>query len=982
MAAPGTDANPGLNTQVPLPAGKAGQAPPAPNASAPTEPVAGSGTPAPKPERWRRLEALFYACSEMDSQSWPAFLALACGDDIALRQEVESLMASAEQPADFLRKPVQNVAQEVASGASAPARRRLGSYQLLSLIGEGGMGEVWLATRADNQFERQVAIKLMGPAFVTNPHLLPRFRSERQILANLDHPNIARLLDGGITPEGAPYLVMEHVQGLEIDAYCTREKLPLKARLYLFRTVCAAVEYAHQNLVVHRDIKPANILVTGRGVPKLLDFGIAKLMNPDGPGEVTRATQRLMTLEYASPEQIRGRPITTASDVFALGVLLYELVAGRRPFGVRAESRFDIAREVCEQEPDPPTAVAKANLDSAPPDARTAAGELEEIIRKAMSKDPAARYESVSHLSDDVGAFLAGYPIAAHNGNWRYAAAKFTARHKKTVAAAALATLAVIGFGAGMAVWAHRANQERLIAGREAKFLEDMFKSATPEVTHGHAVTARELLDMGAKQVDRDLASVPEARASLLASIAEAYQSLGLIPEAEGMAERALALKNDVLGSSSPAIADTLFLVANLTRLNGEYAKAEPLFRNLVELRRKSAGENGLLYAHALSALGECLYLQSKDAEAEPLLRRALAIDRSHGPDYGDDVRNYLALLLERKGEYQEAFSLLTAAVDIDRRTVGVENPDYAVSLHNLASVYIDLGDLSGAESKLRDTLAIRRKVLGSDNPALAYTLNNLGYVLLEKGQWQEGAPFLHEAIELNTRRLGENHPLLAGNLNNWARLLDAKGDYAESRKYFERALDTLRRANNFPGWTASAILLNMGILEFDARNYTAAETFARQSLEMRRTLGGEETPAIASSLIEVAEDQLFQGYPRGAEPLLRQALAIRKKKYGAKHPAVISAQTRLGEALIAEGEASQAEPLLREALSSARTAPFPLLPWQVAEVESALSACLSALHRTAEAESLAQTSNTPLQQHVRRAFREPAATRLHRQPS
>ncbi len=951
MAAPGTDANPGLNSTSPKPPAKT--------------------------ERWRRLECLFYACSEMEPQAWPAFLAAACGEDAALRQEVEALMASADQPVDFLRQPVRSAAQEVAAEA-AVTRRRLGNYELIDLIGEGGMGQVWLATRADEQFERQVAIKLMASGFENSPELLPRFRAERQILANLDHPNIARLLDGGITPEGMPYLVMEHVGGLEIDDYCTRMKLPLAQRLRLFRTVCSAVEYAHQNLVVHRDIKPANILVTDRAVPKLLDFGIAKLVNPEGPtGEVTRATQRLMTLEYASPEQVRGRPITTASDIFALGVLLYELVAGQRPFGARAQSRFDIARDVCEHDPAPPSSVAKANSESAPPDAHRAAGELEEIIRKAMRKDPSARYESVAHLSEDVGSYLAGYPTAAHNGDWRYVAGKFAARHKLGVTAVAVAAMALVGFSGRMAVLTRRANQEKLIAEREARFLVDMFKSATPEVAHGHVPTARDLLDLGAKQVDRDMAAAPAERASMLHSIAEAYESLGLWPEAQEMAERAYALKKSTLGAGNPAIADTLFLMANLTRQNGGYAKAEPLFRDLVELRRKAPGENDLLYAKSLAALGECLYLEAKDSEAEPILRHALAIDRSHGPDAGDDVRNYLALLLERKGEYQEAASLLVAAVDIDRRTEGPESPNYAVSLHNLASALIDLGDLNGAEAKLRETLDIRRKILGSDNPMLAYTLNNLGYVLLEKGDWQAAAPFLKEALDLNTRRLGENHPSVAGNLNNWARLLQAKGDYAEARQYFERALDLLRRANNFSGWTAAAILQNVGILEFDGRHYAAAETWARQSLELRRKLGGEETPALASSLIEVAEDELFQGYPRGAEPLLRQALAIRQKRFGATHPSVIAAEVRLAEALIAEGEAAKAEPILRGALASARNAPFALLPWQVAEVESALSTCLAALHQTGEAESLAERSRAALKQDIRPVFREPAATRL-----
>jgi tetratricopeptide (TPR) repeat protein len=314
--------------------------------------------------------------------------------------------------------------------------------------------------------------------------------------------------------------------------------------------------------------------------------------------------------------------------------------------------------------------------------------------------------------------------------------------------------------------------------------------------------------------------------------------------------------------------------------------------------------------------------------------------------------------------------------VAIDQRTEGVNSPDYATSLHNLSGALIDMGDLSGAEARLRETLAVRRKVLGNAHPELAYTLNNLAYVLLEKGDWRSAEPFLREALDLDAG-VGGKRPALAGVQSNWGRLLEAKGDAAGARQYFHEALDTLRQANAFPGWPASQILLNLGLLEFDGKNYVAAESFDRQALEMRRTLGGENTPGMASALIDLAESQLFEGYPRDAVPLLRKALEIRRNRFAPTHPALIAAKVRLGEALIATGDAREAEPLLREALASARTAPFRLLPWQVAEAESALAAGLAALGRSSEAELLAHQSHAGLATHPRPAFREPAATRL-----
>jgi len=912
----------------------------------------------------------------MDRADRPAFLAAVCGEDALLRKDVESLLHSAEKTLDLLHKPVREAARAVAGGAPL-SNRRIGNFELIKLIGEGGMGEVYLAARADQQFRQYAAIKLMRVGLEQNPGLVPRFVAERQILANLDHPNIARLLDGGLTPEGWPYLVMELVDGIPIDEYCRLHRLSTAERLQLFRAVCDAVDHTHHNLIVHRDIKPANILVNAKGIPKLLDFGIAQLLDAEnGDAEKERPNLRLMTPQYASPEQILGLSITTATDVFALGVLLYELLAGCNPFCARRDTLVEITREICESQPPPIREMARSNPGLVAPDAGKWTGELDGILQKAMQKQPAARYQSVAQFSADIAAYAEGRPVSTHAGTWRYVVAKFAVRHKAGVALASFVLAALVAISITMGALARRASVERLTAEREAKFLVDMFKAATPEVARGETVTARNLLDQGAKRIDTDLASVPAVRAAMLHSLAEAYQSLGLFEEARTLAERSYKLKTAILGSSDAGTADTLFLLANLARLENEYAKAEPLFRELVAIRGKTAGESSLEYAASLSALGECLYLETKDAEAEPLLRKALAINRRNGPDFGTDSRNYLALLLERKGEYQEAAALLREAVAIDQRTEGVNSPDYATSLHNLSGALIDMGDLSGAEARLRETLAVRRKVLGNAHPELAYTLNNLAYVLLEKGDWRSAEPFLREALDLDAG-VGGKRPALAGVQSNWGRLLEAKGDAAGARQYFHEALDTLRQANAFPGWPASQILLNLGLLEFDGKNYVAAESFDRQALEMRRTLGGENTPGMASALIDLAESQLFEGYPRDAVPLLRKALEIRRNRFAPTHPALIAAKVRLGEALIATGDAREAEPLLREALASARTAPFRLLPWQVAEAESALAAGLAALGRSSEAELLAHQSHAGLATHPRPAFREPAATRL-----
>ena len=931
----------------------------------------GSITQPVDPERWQRIETLFYAASEMEEPGRSAFLDQGCAGDTRLRAEVESLLASSNQTLGLLNQPVAEAAQAITSGLYEPGMR-IGNYELLRLLGEGGMGKVYLATRADESYHQNVAIKLVGMVFGPDPDAMRRFRAERQILANLNHPNIARLLDGGVTGEGVPYLVMEYVDGLAVGEYSKRHNLPINDRLRIFRKICSALEYAHNNLIVHRDIKPANILVTADGVPKLLDFGIAKLLDTDAtdPTPRTRTTERLLTPEYAAPEQIRGEAVTTATDVYAMGVLLYELLAGKRPLDLRGVSPFEMARAICERIPTSPSVACRVNPDAAAPDAKKLKGDLDNIVLMAMRKEPARRYASVAEFSADVQAYLDGYPVRARPDTWTYRSAKFVRRHKSGVIAAGVALLALIAFSVEMALQVRRADRERLLARRESQFLAQMFQASTPEEARGKQVTARDLLDRGAKRIDKELASEPAVQASLLATIAHAYRNLGLYDVAQREAERSYRIDD--------ASDDTLELLAELKRDKGEYKQAEPLLRQLVERRTQSEGPNAADTAGAIGELGECLYWEAKDDDALANLRKALAMYRSIGPDAGPEVRVYLALALERKGSFLEAATLLREAVDISRRTTGVDSPEYANALHNLASELIDMGNLQEAETKLREVVAIRRKILGNNHPDLTYSLNNLGYVLIEEGKPAEAEPILEEALNITLKDLGPNHPLLAGIYSNLARIWQAKGEFAKSEQYFERAAHAANSVGASLTWTMSQIISNEAMLAFDEHDYAEAERDARQAMEMRKKLGGMATPAYANSLIEIGEDREFQGDPQGAEPLMREALAIRRKTYWTGHPAIIAAEVRLGEDLLAVGKAAEALPLLERASAAAHASAFPLLPWQIAEADSVYGTCLEALGEHAKGEILLRGSRDALRMDPRPIFREPAAERVH----
>jgi predicted negative regulator of RcsB-dependent stress response len=944
-----------------------------------------SGAPAPaiEPDGWRRLEAIFQAAADLPPADRPAFLTAQCGDDLELRKDVDSLLASLDQTHGFIVTPLQAAAQQVA-GAKDPSvsditpGTHIGPYQLVKTLGEGGMGKVYLAIRADQIYVRGVAIKVMRSGFGSSPVMLARFRNERQILANLDHPNIARLLDGGVTEQDAPYLVMEYIDGKPIDEYCWSQSLPIEQRLRMFIAVCSAVEYAHNNLVVHRDIKPANILVAPDGVPKLLDFGIAKMLDPElGDISLTRPAERPMTPEYASPEQIRGEPVTTATDVYGLGILLYELLAGMRPFRTEGRDQHQVARMICEEEALPPSATRARNRFAAPLDPRRLKGDVDRIVLMAIRKEPARRYASVAQFAADVEAYLDGYPVRARTDAWGYRSGKFVRRHKFGVAATAFAALALVGVSIAMTVLAKRATREQSIAQREAQFMATMFQAATPEVARGRTITARDLLDQGAQRLDRELAGEPEVRASMADNIALAYHNLGLADRALPVAENAYRLNVKTHGANSPEAASSLQLLASLYRDQGKYATAEPLFRQLVAIRRKTLGPSDAKLAESLAVLGECLYLENKDAESEPPLREALQIYRKDGPGFGSEARNYLALVVERKGQYPEAAELLREATQIDLRTKGADSPDYANSLSNYATDLIDFGDYAAAENKLREALTIRRKILGNDHPDLGYPLNNLAFVLIEEGEAAKAEPLAREAVALRLKNQGPNHPQIAAARNTLGRVLEAEGDLAGAESEFGQALDIVKRTVGFGSYMGAQILLNHAALEYDRGQYQTAEKEAGQSLDTLRKLGGEKTPYVASALIQVAEGRVLAGDASSAVPMLRQALEIRREEHSATHPDTVLAEVRLGEALTASRKLQEAEQTLRTALKEVRSASFAFSTWRIAEIQSALGACLAALGDASGARDLLEASQNGLRTDPHSIFRKLSAARL-----
>jgi serine/threonine protein kinase/Tfp pilus assembly protein PilF len=723
------------------------------------------------PKRWQQVREVFAAAQALPPKERPAFLAARCGDDLALRGEVESLLLAAAS--DALRSG--HATAEIAPQFDAftevlPEGGLVGPYRLRERIGRGGMGQVFLAERADGQFQQTVAIKLLGVG-LDDPASVARFRTEREILARLEHANIARLLDGGVTERGLPYLVMEYVRGEPVTAFCDRQRMAVAERLRLFQEICHAVQYAHQNLIVHRDLKPSNILVSEQEHVKLLDFGIAKLLEPDGmsaSGEATRTATRLMTPAFASPEQLRGEPITTATDVYALGLLLYELLTGRRAQPVDDLSPAELERRICEADPERPSAAALAGEDASARAERRGGvspqrlgrllrGDLDTIVSKAMHKEPRRRYASAADLAEDVGRHLTGLPVRARPDTLAYRASRFVRRHRFGVAAAGSAIVVLIGFAVAMAAQAARIAREAEAKARVTEFLTDLFKVSDPSEARGNTITARELLDRGTAKIRESLQDQPEIQAQLMATMANVYLSLGLSGQAEQQAKLALETRRRVLGPDHRDTLGSMNSLANAYWRQGRLAEAEALHRETFKIARRVLGPEDPDTLTSMNGLAVACEGQGRYAEAEALNREALDIkNRVLGPEHPLTLlsRNNLATACHNQGRYAEAEALHRETLEISERVLGADHPDTLRVMGNLANAFGAQGRHAEAEALHRKTLAIQERVLGPEHPETVNSLYNLGCFVALQGKHAQALGHLREAVER-----GYSHP-------------------------------------------------------------------------------------------------------------------------------------------------------------------------------------------------------------------------------
>ncbi|HXX63364.1 MAG TPA: serine/threonine-protein kinase [Bacteroidota bacterium] len=595
---------------------------------------------------WHRVREVFGEAYRIPAANRAAFLDKTCGADAELRGEVASLLAALDQ-ADAVFQPLP---QSLVSSAASeiPAGRRIGSqigsYRIVRLIASGGMGEVYEAARDDGKFQRRVAIKFVR-SFLSQEQMIRRFDAERSLLASLQHPNIAQLIDAGSTDEGTPYLIMEFVDGERIDEYCDARQLSIAERLRIFQVVCGAVRFAHQHLVVHRDIKAGNILVDAGGIPKLLDFGIAKLLTEEAaPRERTLTGLGFMTPDYASPEQLRGEQATTISDVYSLGMLLYKLLTGRRPYDFRSSHPFDISQAILDSEPTRPSGkpVAVTVAGATPEKVRkTLSGDIDAIVLMALRKEPEYRYQSVQDLSDDIGRFLANRPVFARKGEARHRAAKFIRRHRSASIATLLVCLALIGGVSGVLWQTKQAEHERDIAQIEAQkakringFLRQMISESDKNwYNHGQGpdATAIQILDAAADRLENELQEEPAVKAELHMTIGNTYLALGKVEQARHHFSSALQLRRTAYAASTHELMESEYYLAgayeHLSSVDTSAAdSAESLFKRVIDTLSMPSQRGDIYLPYAYQDYSGLLLQEGRIAEAESCIVRALPL--------------------------------------------------------------------------------------------------------------------------------------------------------------------------------------------------------------------------------------------------------------------------------------------------------------------------------------------------------------------
>ncbi|NGP89472.1 serine/threonine-protein kinase [Fodinibius halophilus] len=870
----------------------------------------------------KKVDTIVDQALDLPKEERKTFIESQCGDNKRLKNEVTLLLESIydsegwlENPEDYKKEFYDEISDDVEylSTDHAFVGSQVGSYTIREKIGEGGMGTVYRAERRGGEFDHQVAIKIIrrGRASEVN---IRRFRREQRILAGLNHPGIARLYDGGITEEGFPYIIMEHVSGIPIDEYCRENDCSITEEIALFEQVLEAIRYAHENLIIHRDLKPDNILVDEAGTIKILDFGISKLLEEDSDPSLTKTGTQLLTPRYAAPEQIRQENITTATDLYALGVVFYELLAGTGPYDLEEATSFEAKQIILRQEPVKPSAKVSSAASH-----KKLKGDLDAIALKAIRKEPDRRYRVANEFLDDLKSYQTGIPISAHQDSFKYRSQKFISRHKQGVAIAAGILLLVVGF---VVFYSWRITEERNQAKLEAQkaeevtdFLTRIFEGSNPTVAKADSIPIRNFLERGVNRIN-EMEGQSEVKAALLTTMGRVYSNLGEYEKSDTLLQEALKLSKEVYEDPHEDLANSYVMKAANEKELDNFAAAESLYKKGINILEKLENRPDSLYSGSLSNLALLYEEIGKHPKAIPIHKKAVALDKKRYPEGHKEIGislNHLAVAQEKNGAFQKALKNHKKSLEIFNDKLGKGHKRTAITTHNLAILYRSLGRIDKAIPLIKEALKMKKAIYGNEHIVVVSSLAGLGHLYRETGQIENAISTFEKTMDIVSNTHGDSS-MYAGILSfslGASYLQD--GNFLKAKRLFRKSKDILERALGPEGAYVAIPKHLLGKLFLKQEKLSEAQDEFRETKAILIKNYDKTHPYYGGLMKSLGRLKIAQDSLQKARAYLNKSIEVFEQKLPDTHWKLAESRLLLGKVLYHQENYSESRQLLKQ---------------------------------------------------------------------